>query len=902
MQRIPASVFVAPVVLAGILASALFGQDRIAFRDVSHFYTPLYDYVAERQQNSWLPLWNDLDHTGLPLAGETTTAFYYPVRIAIWSLRLAPEVSIAWYIWVHLSIAALTAWIAARWHGASQTAAAFAAAAYAMSGPVFFLHTNLPFLVSAAWLPIALAPLLCSHPNLQGRRAAWISISLSMMILGGDPQTAFHCLLILLVVQTSRRIRRLPSVMSLGELALAVVLCVTLTAPQLAASVDWSLQSDRAARGELSEWTDLTTKPTRTLTEIFKPAEAGSPKQEAFAFSVAPWHLMELFSPSPFGQLYPVNTRMSLRFPEEARMWTPTLYMGLFVGLSCLAIRTRWNRRQLDRWLLIAVIGISASLGSYGLIWLAQKATGTLQGVDGSTGGLYWFMYWIIPGYDAFRYPAKWLPFFIIGLSVSTARLLDQPSSVERIRRWLLPTFLALSVAAISTWAIYLSHQIIARPVQTWLPKDPFWGPLQISQAWMELTSSLIHSACVTGALLIAFWLRARHQWRHQRIKLAITLVLLVDLSLSVNRQVLMISTFDEQRILSLAADDLNLDFNSPNSQATRWLRTRSGSGWPTNWRETVSLDRGIEVETGGRMNWFGRWHLADRISVFNSATSIRSAAIASFWKATRTLQQDQTAIQNATDWERLRDWLGIHGVITTKSDATEISTDLGSYELPTVTQRYTHRSLADQPEQSSQPPTNGTESASINTRSPSSQRTLLAFRNWKNLDNNRVNPALMAKRMREITNAPTSEASLQTPNGALINDSDAPWINGSSTLPQKPQETPPDSTFGWECIKSEPESTFFRIRSPEEVLIIRPIYQDGNWRAELKSKTEPNWQPIPVHSADFLKQGIILPQGEYEVRFEYKPWWTIPSIVMATAGAILFAVVLYRGYSKEIT
>ena len=88
MQRIPASVLIAPVVIGAIFASVLTDQDRLAFRDVSHFYTPLYEYVSARQQQDWLPLWNDLDQTGIPIAGETSTALFYPIRYAIYSLPI----------------------------------------------------------------------------------------------------------------------------------------------------------------------------------------------------------------------------------------------------------------------------------------------------------------------------------------------------------------------------------------------------------------------------------------------------------------------------------------------------------------------------------------------------------------------------------------------------------------------------------------------------------------------------------------------------------------------------------------------------------------------------------------------------------------------------------------------
>ena len=46
MQLNRTSVLVAPGLLLLLFAPALIGEERLAFRDVSHFYTPLYDYVA----------------------------------------------------------------------------------------------------------------------------------------------------------------------------------------------------------------------------------------------------------------------------------------------------------------------------------------------------------------------------------------------------------------------------------------------------------------------------------------------------------------------------------------------------------------------------------------------------------------------------------------------------------------------------------------------------------------------------------------------------------------------------------------------------------------------------------------------------------------------------------------
>jgi len=109
--------------LGAILGPALIGRERLAFRDVSHFYTPLYEYVDARQSESWLPLWNPMEITGLPLAGETTTAVFYPIRILVYQLIPSPVTAIAWYVALHLMLAAVAIHVAAKSAGAGRLGA-----------------------------------------------------------------------------------------------------------------------------------------------------------------------------------------------------------------------------------------------------------------------------------------------------------------------------------------------------------------------------------------------------------------------------------------------------------------------------------------------------------------------------------------------------------------------------------------------------------------------------------------------------------------------------------------------------------------------------------------------------------------------------------------------------------
>ncbi|MGB0758808.1 MAG: hypothetical protein ACPGPS_04715, partial [Rubripirellula sp.] len=124
------SVFLAPVLILAFFAPSLVGVDSLAFRDVAFFYTPLYDYVAERCSEWWLPLWNPLDQTGIPLVGETTTAVLYPLRYLIFSLPVSPESAMAWYVALHLIIASMAARLLARWTSCRPLGVAIASLLY----------------------------------------------------------------------------------------------------------------------------------------------------------------------------------------------------------------------------------------------------------------------------------------------------------------------------------------------------------------------------------------------------------------------------------------------------------------------------------------------------------------------------------------------------------------------------------------------------------------------------------------------------------------------------------------------------------------------------------------------------------------------------------------------------
>ena len=267
-----------PIIVLFIVTLPMLRGQRVAFRDVSHFYLPLYDYVAERTRSEWLPLWNPLDHMGMPLVGESTTSVLYPVRYAIFRLPFDSPTALNVYLIAHLMLASIGAVWLARRIGSRDLGAGIAGLVYPLSGSVYALTCNPSFLVGAAWLPLALGGCLLEMSNLR-HRIAVVAFALSMMVLGGDPQMALHVLLVTIAVATIIGIRKIligseqehrrqtissPASM-LGVALLSGIGATGLSAVQVAASLDWSFQSDRAASIEQ--------------------------RREAFEFSLPPWHL-----------------------------------------------------------------------------------------------------------------------------------------------------------------------------------------------------------------------------------------------------------------------------------------------------------------------------------------------------------------------------------------------------------------------------------------------------------------------------------------------------------------------------------------------------------------------------------------------------------------------------------
>lgn len=848
-------VWLASLSILGLFATSLFGMDRLAFRDVSHFYTPLYDYVAWRMNSQWLPMWNPLDQTGIPLLGETTTAVLYPPKTLIYALPISTTTAMAWYIVVHLILASLTSYRAARWSAITPIAAVTTSIVYPLSGVVLSLYCNPPFLCGAAWLPLLLGSLIAARDLTPFKRTLIASTTLAMMVLAGDPQTALHGMLLSTVIWVGRKLFTKRQQLTTQEpgfpawvLMASPILAVVLAAPQLAASISWSRQSDRLAAERTEPW--------------WQPPLVNSKQYESYQYSLAPWHALEFVTPQAFGSLLPEHRRVSGRIPGDGRMWTPTLYMGLLTLLALLSRLWKCRAGGVDAWMVVALLSLWLAMGHFGLVWVIQTNTPWLSNVDSAIGGGYWFLYQFLPGYDSFRYPAKWLIPFALGAAIVTASVIDEwIESPQTARRWLFPAGGFISLGLITAVVLRWNPDWLIDPGIT-DPKDLFWGPLRIPAAIREISLSWLHSWLAWIAIALVLMLANRQRLSPSLFGYALLAITLIDVTLSSSSLIHRVSRREEQNTLNQLAvsrPPYSLDAGA------RWMRTRSGSGWPDIWRTSSAPDRLLEVESSQQAAWFGRWHLADRAAVFNSMASIRSESMSDFWSATQAITSTLTPEQTEQFWQVIRDWLSIGRVQHTTNQFDSLVTD-----------DETRLQLVE-----------------ILIREPTLPPRLQVHSQWAHQRTSATDVAATAKRLREIWQQQDSLPVIQSDRSPVIppplNDAapanDAASINDAEissvagTASTEPATIRPDSPNR----SAEFDSALVDLSKP--ALLTRTTYQDGHWRAEFREPNSAIWQATEVYRVDGLMQGVMLPPGTWHVRFVYQPWWLKWTLSVAAIG-----------------
>ncbi|HZW33676.1 MAG TPA: hypothetical protein VFF52_23345, partial [Isosphaeraceae bacterium] len=170
-------------------APILFGDRQFGYRDGAHYYYPLYQRVQQEWAAGRWPLWEPEENAGMPLLGNPTAAVLYPGKLVFAVLPYAWGMRV--YVVAHTALAFATMLGLMRSWQVSGVGAALGALAYAFGAPILFQHSNVIYLVGAAWLPLGVRAV--DRWVRLGRRRGLLELAmvLAMQVLGGDPQSAY---------------------------------------------------------------------------------------------------------------------------------------------------------------------------------------------------------------------------------------------------------------------------------------------------------------------------------------------------------------------------------------------------------------------------------------------------------------------------------------------------------------------------------------------------------------------------------------------------------------------------------------------------------------------------------------------------------------------------------------
>lgn len=475
------------VLLIGwLFRSVVFQGGLLSFRDSLHFYYPLFDFIQQEWEAGRIPLWNPYSNSGEPLLASPTSSVLYPLKL-IFFLPGSYWARYHAYILVHLLLAGLaSAWTARRW-GASPPAAALAGISYACGGNVLFNYCNVVFLCGAAWLPLALWSGVRLIDSRNARHIPLFSMTLALMVLGGDPQLAYEAgLLVALyaamlwffgersasVLTTVQERAASTAAIAPDEtrsarwvfwtthrltlLAGSAVLGGLLSAVQILPTQSANRTSIRSARevpsnlfevpGYLLRGKEPVPRPDTGRPPHWYDALVGDPPPPAkhefsvYGYSLVPWRIVEFLWPNVTGRYFPDECRWAFILDTEQPVWVPSQYIGLWAFLLALAALRFRTGDVRGRWLsVLVVLAYVASWGIYGLGWYArhlsewmgESGSKTPISLTGGIGGLYWLLGILLPGFSEFRFPSKLMVLANCGLSLLAAQGLDRLAAAE---------------------------------------------------------------------------------------------------------------------------------------------------------------------------------------------------------------------------------------------------------------------------------------------------------------------------------------------------------------------------------------------------------------------------------------------------------------------------------------
>ena len=378
--------------------------------DTFLYFYPYKAYAAEALRQGRLPLWNPHLFMGAPLLANSQVGLFYPLNWPLIWLE-APK-QVAWSIAIHIVLAGILMFLFIRHSLRLSWPASFVAAIlFAFSGYLGAQVEHINQLNAAVWLPLLFLFYDFGIQREKLRRWFWfflLAAVVALTLLAGHAQTVFIALFGLglyalwrglsetthfyddpLQVNKATHYALRTTYYALSKFNIRQIFQPQ-TLLQLARSIFTHLWPLAVASGIAAVIAAVQLIPTAELSAL-SIRSGGLTFREVVSFSLKPGTLHYTLLP-PFG------VDLSQVWGEAFSEWVA--YLGVSgLGLVCLGALLAVRQPVARRFIMVAVSGFVLSLGLY-------------------SGPVYAGLYYLAPGFDLFRAPARWLLLYTFGAAV----------------------------------------------------------------------------------------------------------------------------------------------------------------------------------------------------------------------------------------------------------------------------------------------------------------------------------------------------------------------------------------------------------------------------------------------------------------------------------------------------
>lgn len=486
----------AAALAAGVLlvyAPLLLTNRVLASGDAFTYFTPYRDYANAALRAGRLPLWNPYLFLGAPFLANPQTALFYPLHWPFVGLNAAAslESSLALHLWLAGLGAAL---YARRVAGLGWLAALVAGLTFSLSGYLGARAGQINQASAVAWLPWLLVLLEASLPRWRltpaglasgaGPAVRWLAwgglaLAIALQLLAGHTQSSFINLAGLMLAAAWPA----SAALAAGLRRIARRSPAHGARPALAAA-GWRMLAALGAVGLGFLLAAVQIAPTLELSAL-SIRSGGLSWREALSFSLQPRGLLLTLLPS-------TGENLADRFATPA-YGEYVGYVGL-VGLLLAALAVARWRNAAGRRPVASPWGLAIGLAATGLA-LAL----------GAWNPLYYLLVKLVPGFDLFRAPARWMLLYTFGVSLlagyGVAALpgrLAWPRLTAISRRGrIAAAALLLALAALlavqhwpgwPTWLFWLASGLALLGIVFWQTRRPVAALLLVPLLLLELT------------------------------------------------------------------------------------------------------------------------------------------------------------------------------------------------------------------------------------------------------------------------------------------------------------------------------------------------------------------------------------------------------------------------------